>query len=70
MGINDGHAIQGPSRKDIRFFGPFFDLPTHPSPILTQWNDYFSIVISDFWKPTHLPKNRISFLDAPYDDAQ
>ena len=39
---------KGPSTKDIRFLGPFFDLPTHPSLILTLYIDYFSIVISDF----------------------
>ena len=56
----------GPSIKDIRFFGPFFDLPTYPCPILAYCYDCFSIAISDFWKPTHLPKDRISFVDAPY----
>ena len=56
---------KGPSIKDIRLFGPFFDLPTYPSPIFSYRNHCFSIVISDFWKPTYLPKNRISFVDAP-----
>ena len=55
----------GSSTKDIRFFRPFFDLPTHPSPILTQYDYSFSIVTSDFWKPTYLPKNWISILDVP-----
>ena len=56
--------LLGASIKGIRFFGPYFDLPTNPSLFLTQWNDWFSIVITHFWKPTNLPKNCISFMDA------
>ena len=44
---------KGQSIKDIRFFEPFFDLPTHPSPIITHCNVCGSIVISNFWKPTY-----------------
>jgi hypothetical protein len=55
----------GPSIKDIRLFGPFFDLPTYPSPTFSYRNHCFSIAISHFWKPTYLPKNWISFVDAP-----
>ena len=39
---------KGPSIKDIRFFWPFFDLPTYPYPIFPYCNVFFSIVISDF----------------------
>ena len=47
--------------------GPFLTyLPTYPSPIFSYRNHCFSIAISDFWKPTYLPKNGISFVDAPY----
>ena len=56
---------KGPFTKDIRFFGPFFDLPTYPYPIFSHWNHWFNLAISDFHKPTYLPKNRVSFLDAP-----
>ena len=59
--------VQRPSIKDIRFFGPISDLPTYPYPILSYCNDYLSIAISDFWKPTYLPKDRISFVEAPFD---
>ena len=51
--------------KDILFFGPFFDLPTYPYPIFSHLKDCFSLAISNFHKPTYLPKNRISFLNAP-----
>ena len=61
---------RGPSIKDIRFFGPSFDLPTYPYPILSHCYDCFSKAISDFWKPNHLPKNRISFVDAPQNKFQ
>ena len=40
-------------------------LPTYPSLIFPYCNDYFSIAVSNFWKPTYLPKNRISLVDAP-----
>ena len=30
-------SVKGPSIKDIRFFGPFFDLPTHPYPIISDF---------------------------------
>ena len=63
------NLTMGPSTKDIQFFGPFFDLPTYPYPIFSLWNDYFSLAISDFHKPTYLPKDRISFLDDPYGKA-
>ena len=56
---------QGPSTKNIRFFGPFFDLPTYPYLIFSYLNVCFSIVISDFQKLTNLTKNEISFLNAP-----
>ena len=32
---------KGSSIKDIRFFWPFFDLPTHPYPSFSQYNDCF-----------------------------
>ena len=64
-GREGGNQSKGPSTKDIRFLGPFFDLPTYPYPILAHCYDFFSIGISDFWKPTHLPKDGISFVDAP-----
>ena len=64
-GREGGNQSKGPSTKDIRFLGPFFDLPTYPYPILSYCNDYLSIAISDFWKPTYLPKDGISFVDAP-----
>ena len=48
------------------FLGPFLTyLPTYQYPILALYKVYFRLVISDFPKPTYLPKNRISFLDAP-----
>ena len=37
----NGELHLGPSIKDIRFFGPFFDLPTHPYPIFSHTKDYF-----------------------------
>ena len=52
----------GPSTKNIRFFGPFFDLPTYPYPIFSLWNDYFSLAISDFNKPTYLPTQKSDIL--------
>ena len=56
---------QGPSTYDIRFFGAIFDLPTYPYPILAQCKVYFRLVISDFHKPTYLPKYRTSYVDGP-----
>ena len=34
-------SVWGPSIKNIRFFGPFFDLPTHPYPIFSHTTDFF-----------------------------
>ena len=42
----------GPSIKDIRFFGPFFDLPTHPYPIISDFGGLTQKRISDLGKPT------------------
>ena len=57
---------QGLSTKNIRFFGLFFDLPTYPYPIFPNKMTVLAYqIISDFLQPIQLPKNRISFLDAP-----
>ena len=58
----------GAIHKGYPIFGPFFDLPTYLYPISSHCNVSFSIVISDFWKPTHLPKNRTSFVDATFEE--
>lgn len=31
---------KGPSIKDVRFFGPYFDLPTHPYLIISDFGGY------------------------------
>ena len=53
-GIHKGYPI---------FWANFW--PTYPYPIFTHSKDYFRSAVSDFREPTYLPKNRISFLDAP-----
>ena len=47
------YSCKGTSIKDIRFFGPFFDLPTYPYPIYSHSKDCCRLAISDFCKPTY-----------------
>ena len=49
--------------KNIRLIRLFFDLPNHLNPIFSHCNNFDSITISGFRKPTHLPKNWISFTE-------
>ena len=57
--------IRGHPHMISDFFGAIFDLPIYPYPILALYKIYFRLVISDFHKPTYLPKNRISYVDGP-----
>ena len=52
----------GPSTYDVRFFQGFFDLPTYVRFCPIEWV-LFYLVVSDFRKPTYLPKNRTSYVD-------
>ena len=58
-------TVLGPSKKDIKFFGPSVTYLPTPISDYSHTKNYYSLAISDFRKPTHLPKNRISFMDAP-----
>ena len=47
------------------FLSPFLTyLPTHVRFCLNKWV-LFYLVVSDFRKPTYLPKNRMSYVDSP-----
>ena len=54
----------GPSTYDIRFFRVIFDLPTNPSPILSDSELPTQYMISDFDQPqgaqTNLNKNQLA----------
>ena len=56
----------GPSINDVQFFDLFFDIPTYPCPSFPIVRIKFYYMVSDFGKPTYLPKNRTSFMDVPY----
>ena len=50
------------------FFKGFLTyLPTHVRFCPNKWV-LFYLVVSDFCKPTYLPKNRTSYVDGPYDE--